>query len=238
MFKKLCFFCVLALNLWAFDFNPIHSSIDKIEGNFIFIKDNPKIQVGASAIIVQQIKNASSIISRASVIGREQDLVKLELKPFTMLEQRALPTLDVKAKKGDEVIVNFLYDRILLIAPNKVSYDSVVQTYPELYFMHPDILGATMVRRFKLSPKKKDFKTFCSNNALGIVAFVLEDRVSFVDCEDFTLLFEKPFKVKVTKPQTPFYSNIKEYKKNVFNFAESKVKDYYQYYKEMIRQGK
>lgn len=238
MLKQLTFFCLLSLNLWAFDFNTISTEVDDLDGNFIFIKENPQIQIGASAIIVQEIKNASSIVSRASVVGRERGLIKLELKPFTMLEQRALPTLDVKVQKGDEVIVNFLYDRILLIAPNETSYNTLIQAYPELYFIHPDILGATLVRRFKLSPKKKDFRTFCSNNALGIVAFVLEDRVSFVDCQDFTLLFEKPFNVKIAKPQTPFYSNIKEYKKNVFNFAEKKVEDYYKYYKEMIRQEK
>lgn len=236
MLKKICFFCVFALNLWAFDFSPIKASVDEVGENVVFIKDNPQIQVGASAIIVKQIKNASSIISRASVVGRERGLIKLDLKPFTMLAQPALPELDVKVQAGDEVIVNFLYDRLLLIAPDEASYKAVEQSLPELYFMHPDILSAYMVREFKLSPKREDFSLVCSNNALGIVAFVLENKVAFLDCADFTLLFEKPLNAQVAKPQLPFYSNIRNYKKNFFNFAEKRVADYYDYYTQIIRQ--
>lgn len=237
MLKKICFFCVFALNLWAFDFRAIHSSVYDINGNFIYVEDNPQIIIGANAVIVQQIKNASSIVSRASVIERNNGFIKLELKPFTMLEQKALPVLDTKVQKGDKVIINFLYDRALLIAPDEASYNLVEQSFPELYFVHPDILGAYMIREFKLSPKKKDFNLFCSNNAVGIVGFVLEDKVSFVDCAEFGLLFEQSFEFSAQKPQTPFYSHINEYKKNFFNFFERKVKDYYKYYKQMIGQG-
>lgn len=238
MLKKICVFCIFALNLWAFDFNPIKTSVDEVGENAIFVKDNPQIQVGASAIIVKQIKNASSIISRASVVGRERGLIKLDLKPFTMLTQPALPELDVKVQAGDEVIVNFLYDRLLLIAPDEASYKAVERDLGELYIMHPDILSAYMVREFKLSPKKEDFSIVCSNNALGIVAFVLESKVVFLDCQDFTTLMEKPLNAQVVKPQLPFYSNIRSYKKNFFNFAEKRVADYYEYYTQMIRQDK
>lgn len=237
MFRKIICFAFLFVNLWAFDFKPIYSKVYDIDGKFIYIQDNPQIQVGASAVVMQKIKNANSIISRASVVQKSQGLVKLELKPFTMLEQKALPVLDTKVQKGDEVIVNFLYDRALLIAPNEQTYQLVTRNFNELYFVHPDILGAYMIREFKLSPKKKDFNIFCSNNAVGVVGFVLEDRVYFVDCADFTLLFEKTFDGLVSKPQTPFYSHINEYKKNFFNFFEWRVKDYYIYYKKMIGLG-
>lgn len=224
------------MNLWAFDTKVITSRVAQLDKNFIFIKDEPNIVIGASAIVVKQIKNATSIISRASVVAKDGKFAKLELKPFTMLAQKALPELDVKVETGDEVLVNFLYDRALLIAPDEASYKQVVGDLSEIYFIHPDILGAYMVREYKLSPKRTDFSLFCSNNALGLVAFVLKNKVAFVDCQDFTLLFEKPLNAQVAKPQLPFYSNIKSYKKNFFNFAEKRVADYYEYYTQIIRQ--
>ena len=69
MFKKIVcfgFFGFLCVNLWAFDFKPIHSKVYDIDGKFIYIQDKPQIQVGASAVVMQKIKNANSIISRAS----------------------------------------------------------------------------------------------------------------------------------------------------------------------------
>ena len=236
MLKFFLFFCLISVNLWAFDTKVITSRVAQLDKNFIFIKDEPNIAIGASAIVVKQIKNATSIISRASVVAKDGKFAKLELKPFTMLAQKALPELDVKVETGDEVLVNFLYDRALLIAPDEASYKQVVGDLSEIYFIHPDILGAYMVREYKLSPKRTDFSLFCSNNALGLVAFVLKNKVAFVDCQDFTLLFEKPLNTQVAKPQLPFYSNIKSYKKNFFNFAEKRVADYYEYYTQIIRQ--
>ncbi len=236
MLKFFLFFCLISVNLWAFDTKVITSRVAQLDKNFIFIKDEPNIVIGASAIVVKQIKNATSIISRASVVAKDGKFAKLELKPFTMLAQKALPELDVKVETGDEVLVNFLYDRALLIAPDEASYKQVVGDLSEIYFIHPDILGAYMVREYKLSPKRTDFSLFCSNNALGLVAFVLKNKVAFVDCQDFTLLFEKPLNAQVAKPQLPFYSNIKSYKKNFFNFAEKRVADYYEYYTQIIRQ--
>ena len=240
MLKFFLFFCLLSVNLWGFDFRVVEGSVAEMNENFIFIEDEPSVVIGASAIVVKQIKNASSIISRASVVGRERGLIKLELKEFTMLEQKALPTLDVKVEVGDVVLVNFLYDRALLIAPDEASYKGVAQALSEVYFMHPDILGAYMVREFKLSPKRKDFALFCSNNALGIVGFVLKDKVKFVDCQDFTPLFEQPLTANsaVSKPQTPFYSNISAYRKNVFNVSEKRIKDYYDYYERITEPSK
>ena len=236
MLKFFLFFCLISVNLWAFDTKVITSRVAQLDKNFIFIKDEPNIVIGASAIVVKQIKNATSIISRASIVAKDGKFAKLELKPFTMLAQKALPELDVKVETGDEVLVNFLYDRALLIAPDEASYKQVVGDLSEIYFIHPDILGAYMVREYKLSPKRTDFSLFCSNNALGLVAFVLKNKVAFVDCQDFTLLFEKPLNTQVAKPQLPFYSNIKSYKKNFFNFAEKRVADYYEYYTQIIRQ--
>lgn len=234
MLKFFLFFCLISVNLWAFDAKVITSRVAQLDKNFIFIKDEPNIVIGASAIVVKQIKNATSIISRASVVAKDGKFAKLELKPFTMLAQKALPELDVKVETGDEVLVNFLYDRALLIAPDEASYKQVVGDLSEIYFIHPDILGAYMVREFKVSPKKEDFQLFCANNALGIVGFVLKNKVQFIDCQDFTPLFEKPLATTSTTPQTPFYSNITSYRKNVFNVKQSRIKDYYGYYEGLL----
>lgn len=121
MLKFFLFFCLISANLWAFDTKVITSRVAQLDKNFILIKDEPNIAIGASAIVVKQIKNATSIISRASVVAKDGKFAKLELKPFTMLAQKALPELDVKVETGDEVLVNFLYDRALLIAPDEAA---------------------------------------------------------------------------------------------------------------------
>lgn len=205
---------------------------------FVYIKDSTNIRVGASGVVVQQIKAATSIVSSVRVVEKSGGLAKLQLLPFTMLAQDALPELDVSVKNGDEVIVNFLYDRVLLIAPDKATYDAVKLGFAELSFTHPDIFGAFLVRDLSLSPKKRHFANFCSNNALGIVAFVLKNRLQIADCSSLSPLLSVKFNGESKNPQTPFYSNIKEYSKNFLNFTEKPIKNYYNYYEALLKNAK
>ncbi|TKX29096.1 exporting protein [Campylobacter sp. MIT 12-5580] len=231
MFKKILLYCFfMHISLYAFDFAPLHSNIAKIEDNFIYINDDENIILNANAVIIKHFKSVKSIIARASVVEKREGLAKLRLEAFTNLEQKALPVLDVVPEVGDEVIVNFLYDRALLIAPDEENYAHITQSLRNFYFIHPDVFGAMMIKDFRLSPKQENFQAFCSNNALGLVIFALENELAFVDCASFTLLFKQDFTTHSLAPQKPFYSRVSNYKKNFFNFFEREVRDYYEYY--------
>lgn len=224
---------ILKICIFLFSINVLLYAVEDIKPleikKFIFVKDRADLSIGTSAVITQHFKDQLPIIARASVVEKKNGLAKLEIKSFEMLPQDALPLFDVNVSKNDEVILGFLYDRALLIAPNQESYEAVAQKYKNIYFIHPDVFGAYMIKEFKLSPKKSDFSLFCRNNALGLVGFVLKDEVKFFDCADFNLIFSEPF-LASGEPMSPFYSRVKGYQKNFFNFVEQEVKDYYEYY--------
>ncbi len=235
MLKFLTFILSLSIGLFAADLNlkPVKTQLLKVEDIYGYIKDSSDIKLNSSGVVIQRFQTSKSIIARASVIAKEKGLAKLKFSVFADLEQDALPLPNVVPQKGDEVVLNFLYDRGLVIAPDEQTYNKLVSSFPEIYFTHIDILGAQLIRSSSLAPKRSDFRKFCADNAVGILIFALEDKAKIVDCQDFSELYE----LAIAKPssiQVPFYSRIGGYKSNFFDFNSQEVGNYYRYYDALI----
>lgn len=235
MLKFLTFILSLSIGLFAADLNlkPVKTELLKVEDIYGYIKDSSDVKLNSSGVVIQRFQTSKSIIARASVIAKEKGLAKLKFSVFADLEQDALPLPNVVPQKGDEVVLNFLYDRGLVIAPDEQTYNKLVSGFPEIYFTHIDILGAQLIRSSSLAPKRSDFRKFCADNAVGILIFALEDKAKMVDCQDFSELYE----LAIAKPssiQVPFYSRIGGYKSNFFDFNSQEVGNYYRYYDALI----
>lgn len=235
MLKFLAFILSLSMSLFAIDLNlkPVKMELLKVEDIYGYVEDSPDIKLNSSGVVIQRFQTSKSIIARASVIAKEKGLAKLKFSVFSALKQDALPLPNVLPKVGDEVVLNFLYDRGLVIAPDEQTYNELVREFPQIYFTHIDIFGAQLIRTATLSPKRSDFRQFCADNAVGILIFALEDKAKIVDCQDFSELYE----LTISKPssiQVPFYSRIGGYKSNFFDFNSQEVGNYYRYYDALI----
>ena len=223
------------MNLFAdFDLKPVKSELLKVDGPHAYVRDEPGIRLHASGIVSHRFKHSKSIIARVSVIQKENGLAKLEFKVFDSLEQEALPLPNILPEVGDEVLLNFLYDRAVAIAPDRTSHDWLVQKFPSLYFTHIDVLGARLIRANAPAPKRADFRKFCSDNAVGILAFALRDKIKLVDCQDFHVLYEEDVALNSSTQQAPFYSRIEGYRSDFFNINSEEIGDFYRYYETLI----
>lgn len=234
MFKCILFLLIITLNAFAdFNFKTIKTKLLDVDDMYGYIEDNPQITLHSSGVVVQSFEHSKSIIARVSVVAKENNRAKLEFSTFADLEQDALPLPNVLPKQGDEVILNFLYDRALIIAPNEQSYEHIASSFKQMYFTHIDIFSAQLIRDSVLAPKRSDFRKFCADNAVGILAFALEGKALFVDCQNFNVLYETPIP-QFTGTALPFYSRIDGYKRNFFDFNSIEVGDYYKYYTMLI----
>ncbi|MBZ7963917.1 plasminogen-binding N-terminal domain-containing protein [Campylobacter sp. 2457A] len=235
MLRFIALFLTLNLTLFAanFDLKPFKTELLKVNDIYGYIKDSPEIQINSSGVVLQQFKNSKSIIARASVIAKENGLAKLEFSVFSDLKQEALPLPNVLPKSGDEVVLNFLYDRGVIVAPDEKTYNDLVSDFPQIYFTHIDIFGAQLIRSSTVAPKRSDFRKFCADNAVGILIFALEDKAKIIDCQNFNELYEFPIE-KASSVQIPFYSRVSGYRTNFFDFNAQEMSDYYRYYNALI----
>ncbi|WP_082019387.1 plasminogen-binding N-terminal domain-containing protein [Campylobacter subantarcticus] len=230
MILLLC--CFLAF-LQAKNFDLIQTKLEKVDDIYGYIKDDPRILLYSSGIVVHEIDTQKSIIARVGVIGRENGLVKLQFKVFDMLAQDAMPLPSVLPQVGDKIVLNYLYDRALIIAPDKSVYDFIAQKLNGIYFLHPDLFGAHMIQEYRQTPRRSDFRSFCSKNAVGLLVVALEKRAEVIDCQDFGKIEE--ISIPSAKSlQIPFYSRITGYKSDIFSLNDEAIGNYYVYYEKLI----
>lgn len=207
--------------------------VDENEGTGVIL-DSSSIVVGSSGVISHTFDNGeSSIIARAVVESKQDGKAKVRFEVFGMLSQPALPVPGVLPKKGDEVTLNFLYNRALIVVPNENIYSQIVSSFPNINFIHPDIMGAYLNNHSIPNPSRDDFRKMCADNAAGLIFIAMDKQAVFADCGSFEILrsFES---ASVENYQVPFYSRIYGISPAWWRWDSEYINDYNEHYKFLL----
>ncbi len=224
----------LSSSLFANAFKLVKTTIIEADKKGAWVKNSPYVPIGSSGVVIKRFDNKhSTIIAGAVVEKKERDKMRIKFIMFDMLEQSALPPLRVMPQKGDTVILNYLYNRAFVIAPNEDTYLSVLSDFPEISWIHPDILAAFLSKEYNPTPKKEDFQKVCKQNTSMLLFFAIDKKGYFVDCNSFKVIKEENFQVKEGNVTLPFYSRIGAIESGLFSFSNS-IKNYESYYKKLL----
>jgi len=139
-------------------------------------------------------------------------------------------------QKGDSVLLGYLSNRALAIAPNYPTFKAIKTKYPKIAWLHPDLFLAELSKTKHPAPTKEDFKNFCNKYALSTIFIALKNELRKVDCYSFATLQKEPFKQKAQRIKLPFYNRIGEPESSLFNFFKDEMKNYYSYYQNLLEQ--
>lgn len=202
----------------------------------IVIADSSEFIVGASGVVTHKFDaKSTTIIARVDVISKNGTTAVLRLEKFEMLSQGAFPDTGIKPVVGDEVTINYLYDRALIVTPNQGVYTEVTKKFNTITWVHPDIVGAYLAKLYRPNPDKKIFQQACYQNAASIIFFGIQNKGYFVDCHNFNIVKS----IDITnngEVQLPFYSRIKNIDSTWFSWDSSKITDYNNYYAYILGQ--
>lgn len=205
-----------------------------VNGSYGIVADSNDIVVGSSGVVIHKFDTQNeSIIARVSVVEKNGSTAKVQFELFSMLEQNALPLPGVLPQAGDQVKLNFLYSRALIVAPNKEIYDEVVNSFSNITFVHPDIMASYFNYDYKPNPSRDEFRKICNQNATGLVFFALEGEGVFADCGSFKSL--KRFNSgHIEYFNLPFYSSIDKIDTAFWDFSSEQINDYDRYYRGLL----
>ncbi len=215
-------------------FNEYKTDIISINGDKAVVKDSKDIVLGSSGIVVHKFDNSTkSIIAAVDVIQKSGGKAILRFRTYKMLKQTALPLPGITPQKGDRVILNYLYSRALIVAPNYKIYKEVTKHFKNITWVHPDVMGAYLAAHYRPNPDKKVFQDMCKENVTSLIFFALNNEAAFVDCNNFKII-KKVKGGRVRVAQLPFYTRIRGIDTSWFNFSSSKMDSYSNYYKRLI----
>jgi len=238
MKKMFMLFLLIVISIEAKGiFDEYVTEIKASNDQMIIFESVPNIRVGSSGIVMKEInRNSSFIISRFVITKIKDHLATALLNPYTALNNDNFPTIKAKPEKGDMIVVNYLYNRVLPIVPNSKIFADMKLRYKDLRWIHPDILSGELVKSSDQSPAYENFDRTCQNVSANMLFFAIEGDGYFVDCKSFKILKKIPIK-NYDEIVLPFYTRIKNLGTGFLNFGNNKkITDYNSYYNDLLKE--
>ena len=235
--KKIFFSLFLvSLTLLNAKFLEYRAKILSIDGNIATVKNSPEIKIGSSGVVIHSYsKKHSTIVAKVIVVDKNSDYIKVRFRKFSDLKQDVLPVPMILPTTGDTVILNYLYNHALAITPNYKTYKEVTTKHNDINWLHPDLFSAKLFADSNPSPNKDDFQNMCKDYSFNLLYFAVNQEGYFVDCNSFKVLKQESLNTKENKTVVPFYSRIKDIDASWLSFGKSKITNYNNYYKMLLR---
>ena len=220
----------------SFSLNEYKTPLIDVTEGVGTVADSPDIIVGSSGIVMHKFDaSKSSIIARAVVTQKGGGFAKVRFEVLDALAQKALPLPGILPKSGDEIILNYLYNRSLIVVPNKEIYAEVTNAFKDITFIHPDIVGSYLSYEYKPNPSRDDFRKMCNQSAAGLIFIAMNNEALFADCQSFEPL--KRFQSGAVKYyQLPFYTRVKDIDTVFWKWGSERISDFDRHYKALLKE--
>ncbi len=195
--------------------------------------DIPNLKIGISGIVINK-KDTPMVIAIASVVQSDDKRSKLEFKKYTDLKQDAIPMTNLKVSKGDKVILKYLYEASIVIAPNIDSFLVIRNKLRDYNFLHPDLFSSFLKVNESPIPTKELMQQFAIEQNLGSLVLIIEKKAYLLDSRTFKIVDSFDISYENEKKMTPFYTRVKKIETGSFDFSSESIGEYTKYYKELL----
>jgi len=219
---KVALLLLTALPLFAGFFpSTVHTSVASAKGDTLTLRSSFPAN-GMSGIVIHNYGNnleaVTAYISQTSkghakVISRD------------IIHHDELPTIKTPVTSKDKVIGGYLYNNVMLLAPDADTYAKITSSYSKNW-IHPDLFAIYLSKRGEAYPTKENLKAFAKAYQIGLVAIIRKGGVVLLDPISGNIVGKKTMGNLPTKVQFPFYMHFKEIRKGWF--SKSGSGNYYQ----------
>ena len=219
---KIALILLTALPLFAGFFpSTVHTSVASAKGDTLTLRSSFPAD-GMSGIIVHDYGSDLQAITayiaqtskgHAKVISRD------------IIHHDELPTIKTPVRPGDKVIGGYLYNNVILLAPDAATYTKITSSYNKSW-IHPDLFAIYLSKRGDGYPTRENLGEFARAYQVGLVAIVRKDGLVLLDPISGHIISKKAMGGLPAKAQFPFYMHFKEIRSGWF--SKSGSGSYYQ----------
>ncbi len=220
--RKIALFALLSLPLFAGFFpSSVHTSIKSAEGTAIMLQ-KPFPTNGMSGVIVHSYGNGlTAITSRIKQISSKGATALVDAD---IVHHDELPTINTAVSKGDKVIGGYLYNNVLLIAPDADTYAKIVKSHNKKW-IHPDLFALYLSVEGEEKVTKENLSHFAKKYQIGLVYIVRKDAAVLMDPISGQIVSKKSISNLPAQGQFPFYMRFKKLESGWFG-SEAKGEYY------------
>jgi hypothetical protein len=199
-----------------------HSSIESLNEPKLTLS-TPFEKRGMSGVVIHHYGNGVEAITHRIVQTSPSGEAKIV--PQAVIQHPALPTIKTSISTEDSVIGGYLYENVLLLAPNAQTYAHITQKYAKNW-IHPDLYASFLAQAKEATPTKENLLAFAQAYQVGLVYIVGEKEVKLLDPYSGEIVNKAKKSIETNTTQTPFYMHFKKIDTGWFSGAEKR--SYYQ----------
>ena len=177
---------------------------------------------GMSAVVMHNYgKELKAITSYMRYDGGNRGVL-LNNEP---IEHDDLPSVKPKVRAGDQVIGGYLYNNILVLAPDASTYAKITKSANKNW-VHPDLYAMFLSKEGDQTPTKENLAQFANEYQVGLVYIVQRGKAILYDPVSKSYVSQKKLAGLPAKGQFPFYMRLGKIESSWF--SRSVKGEYYQ----------
>lgn len=205
LFFSLLYFSLFSLPIFAGFFpSPVHTSVQSLDGSSIALKSKFPID-GMSGVVIHPYENGLTAIT-ARMVQTSSD-GKASLIDADIIHHDELPTIKTPVKKGDKVIGGYLYNNLLLLAPDADTYAKITKSHNKKW-VHPDLYAVFLSVEGDGKPTRENLLHFANKHQIGLVYIVRKDSAILLDPISGKIISQKSMSNLPSQGQFPFYMRL------------------------------
>jgi hypothetical protein len=203
--RKIALIAFTALPLFAGFFpSTVQTSVNNISGKNITMNSSFPVN-GMSGIVIHNYgSNIKAITSRLFQTSKGH----ATLTGNDVIQHDKLPTIKTAVARGDKVIGAYLYNNVLLLAPDANTYAKVTSSYPSRQWIHPDLLAIYLSQEGDSAPTKENLATFAEQYHIGLIYIIKKGSAVLLDPISGKHVGKKGVSGLPAKAQFPFFMRL------------------------------
>ena len=159
---------------------------------------------GMSGVVIHNYDHGLEAITSRLI---QDKAGRVTLQEKEIIHHDKLPSIKTKVNPGDKVIGGYLYDNVLLLAPNKVTYDKITSMYNKKW-VHPDLFALFLDKEGDNVPTHANLATFAKAYQVGLVLIIGSKKAKLLDTISGKIVGVQVMKGLPKKGQAPFFSRL------------------------------
>jgi len=223
--RKIALLALTALPLFAGFFpQTIETSISSVNGKSITLS-TPLVN-GMSGVVIHNYGNEIEAIT-SRLIQKSNDDIKLIAGDI--IKHDKLPTISTEVSAGDKVIGGYLYNNVLLLAPDAKTYADITASSHKNW-IHPDLYALFLEGYGDNVPTKENLKSFAKEYQVGLIYVITNGTAKLFDPISGEVVAQKSISGLPQEGKSPFYMRFTEIDSGLFTSDNTQS-----YYKIMER---
>jgi len=204
--RKIALMALLSLPIFAGFFpQTVHTSVKSVNNNTITLSKKFPIN-GMSGVVIHNYGNDLTAITTRLTQTSDGSV---SLVNTNILHHENLPTIKTAIAPKDKVIGGYLYENVLLLAPDADTYAKITSQHNKTW-IHPDLFALYLSVEGEDKPTKENLSHFARKYQIGLIYIVRKNSAVLLDPISGKIVSQKSMKGLPAQGAFPFYMRFEQ----------------------------